>query len=112
MGEVLVIGAARSGVAAARLLKEHGYQVTMTDSRCLEEKEALQKEGKHRRYRRRTQYSECAGQTRLFVKTHKNPLFDINPPKKETSAKTTRTRTKRFSGGFLIRGVFYFVIYY
>ncbi|MEI3116537.1 MAG: hypothetical protein V8S30_00515 [Merdibacter sp.] len=39
MGEVLVIGAARSGVAAARLLKEHGYQVTMTDSRCLEEKE-------------------------------------------------------------------------
>ena len=45
MGEVLVIGAARSGVAAARLLKEHGYQVTMTDSRCLEEKEALQKEG-------------------------------------------------------------------
>lgn len=73
---------------------------------------ALQKEGKHRRYRRRTQYSECAGQTRLFVKTHKNPLFDIKPPKKETSAKTTRTRTKRFSGGFLIRGVFYFVIYY
>ena len=67
---------------------------------------ALQKERKHRRYRRRTQYSECAGQTRLFVKTHKNPLFDIKPPKKETSAKTTRTRTQRFSGGFLIRGDF------
>ena len=65
---------------------------------------ALQKEGKHRRDRRRTQYSECAGQTRLFVKTHKNPLFDIKPPKKETSAKTTRTRTKRFSEVFLIRG--------
>ena len=45
MGEVLVIGAARSGVAAARLLKEHGYHVTMTDSLCLVEKEALQKEG-------------------------------------------------------------------
>lgn len=67
---------------------------------------ALQKEGKHRRYRRRTQYSECVGQTRLFVKTHKNPLFDIKPPKKETSAKTTHTRTKRFSGGFFLRGYF------
>lgn len=67
---------------------------------------ALQKEGKHRRDRRRTQYSECAGQTRLFVKTHKNPLFDIKPPDKENSAKTTRTRTKRFNGVFFLRRYF------
>ena len=37
MAEVLIIGAARSGKAAARLLKKHGHAVTLTDSRKLEE---------------------------------------------------------------------------
>ena len=32
MAEVLIIGAARSGKAAARLLKKHGHAVTLTDS--------------------------------------------------------------------------------
>lgn len=45
MAEVLVIGAARSGVAAARLLKKHGYTVTLTDSRTLKERAMLLAEG-------------------------------------------------------------------
>ena len=45
MAEVLIIGAARSGKAAARLLKKHGHAVTLTDSRKLEEREELIAEG-------------------------------------------------------------------
>ena len=42
MAEVLVLGAARSGIAAAKLLLKHGYQVTLTDSQVLKEKEDLE----------------------------------------------------------------------
>ena len=31
MEQVLVIGAAKSGIAAAKLLHRHGYKVTLTD---------------------------------------------------------------------------------
>lgn len=39
--QVLVIGAARSGVAVARLLQKHGYDVTITDMHEIAEKEEL-----------------------------------------------------------------------
>ena len=42
MAEVLVLGAARSGIAAAKLLLKHGYKVTLTDSQKLKEKETLE----------------------------------------------------------------------
>lgn len=45
MAEVLVIGAARSGMAAAKLLKKHGYQVTLTDSQILDNKKELEDDG-------------------------------------------------------------------
>ena len=45
MAEVLIIGAARSGVAAAKLLAKHGYEITLTDSRVLSEKAKLQAQG-------------------------------------------------------------------
>lgn len=45
MAEVLIIGAARSGVAAAKLLAKHGYEITLTDSRVLSEKAQLQAQG-------------------------------------------------------------------
>ncbi len=41
MGEVLVIGAAKSGIAAAKLLNKHGYDVTLTDMNVVSDKEEL-----------------------------------------------------------------------
>lgn len=38
---VLVIGAARSGVAVAKLLVRHGYEVVLTDMNAIQEKEEL-----------------------------------------------------------------------
>lgn len=43
--KVLVIGAARSGLAVARLLHKHGYQVILTDMGTVKEKEELLKGG-------------------------------------------------------------------
>lgn len=43
--EVLLIGAARSGIAAAKLLNREGYQVTLTDMKEIPEKEELEKTG-------------------------------------------------------------------
>lgn len=43
--KVLVIGAARSGIAAAKLLNTHGYQVVITDMHDIENKEELIQEG-------------------------------------------------------------------
>lgn len=43
--EVLLIGAARSGIAAAKLLNREGYQVTLTDMKEIPEKEELEKMG-------------------------------------------------------------------
>lgn len=40
--DVLLIGAARSGVACAKLLNREGYQVTLTDMKEVPEKEELQ----------------------------------------------------------------------
>lgn len=39
---VLVIGAAKSGVAVAKLLQRHGYDVTITDMNAIRELEELQ----------------------------------------------------------------------
>ncbi len=41
MKNVLVIGAARSGVAVSKLLLKHGYHVILTDSNSIKEKEEL-----------------------------------------------------------------------
>lgn len=38
---VLIIGAARSGIAAAKLLQRHGYEVTLTDMNEVQEKQKL-----------------------------------------------------------------------
>lgn len=43
--KVLVIGAAKSGVAVAKLLHRHGYEVTITDMSVIKEKEELQAMG-------------------------------------------------------------------
>lgn len=40
--KTLVIGAARSGTAVAKLLSHHGYEVTICDRNLIEEKEALE----------------------------------------------------------------------
>ena len=45
MKKVLVIGAARSGIAAAKLLQRHGYRVTITDQKEIPEKEQLKEKG-------------------------------------------------------------------
>lgn len=45
MKNILVIGAARSGIAASRLMNQHGYQVTLTDIKPIENKEELEQEG-------------------------------------------------------------------
>ncbi|MCF0110592.1 MAG: UDP-N-acetylmuramoyl-L-alanine--D-glutamate ligase, partial [Erysipelotrichaceae bacterium] len=42
---VLVIGAAKSGIAVSRLLVRHGKEVILTDSKPIAEKEQLQNEG-------------------------------------------------------------------
>ena len=44
---VLVIGAAKSGVAVAKLLQRHGYDVTITDMNAIRELEELQDPGHH-----------------------------------------------------------------
>ena len=43
--KVLVIGAAKSGVAVSKLLHRHGYEVTITDMSSIKEKEELQRMG-------------------------------------------------------------------
>ncbi len=45
MKKVLVIGAAKSGVAASRLLKKMGFDVTITDAKEITEKDELEKLG-------------------------------------------------------------------
>lgn len=45
--KVLVIGAAKSGVAVAKLLAAHGYEVSMTDMSEIKDQESLIKEGIH-----------------------------------------------------------------
>lgn len=45
MSNVLVIGAARSGIAVSRLLNMHGYHVILTDLSKIEEKDTLISEG-------------------------------------------------------------------
>ena len=45
MSKVLVIGAARSGLAATRLLLKHGYEVVLTDAKAIDDKDELQKRG-------------------------------------------------------------------
>ena len=45
MKDVLVIGAARSGVAAAKLLHKHGYHVILTDMKAVDQKEELMEMG-------------------------------------------------------------------
>lgn len=45
--QVLVIGAAKSGVAVSKLLHRHGYEVTITDMSVIKEKEALKAMGIH-----------------------------------------------------------------
>jgi UDP-N-acetylmuramoylalanine--D-glutamate ligase len=45
MSKVLVIGAARSGLAATRLLLKHGYEVVLTDAKEIEGKFELQSQG-------------------------------------------------------------------
>lgn len=47
MEKVLVIGAARSGIAVSRLLLKKGYQVILTDANSISEKKQLEKEGIH-----------------------------------------------------------------
>lgn len=42
---VLVIGAAKSGVAVAKLLNRHGYAVIITDMQEIKEKAELQERG-------------------------------------------------------------------
>lgn len=43
--KALVIGAAKSGIAAARLLKQQGYEVILTDQQTIAEKELLVAQG-------------------------------------------------------------------
>lgn len=45
MKDVLVIGAARSGIAAAKLLHKHGYSVVLTDMKEIAPKEELEAMG-------------------------------------------------------------------
>ena len=45
--KVLVIGAAKSGVAVAKLLQRHKYDVTITDMKEIQEKEELEELGIH-----------------------------------------------------------------
>ncbi|TFG82331.1 MAG: UDP-N-acetylmuramoyl-L-alanine--D-glutamate ligase [Erysipelotrichales bacterium] len=45
MSKVLVIGAARSGLAATRLLLKHGFEVVLTDAKPVEDKIELQLQG-------------------------------------------------------------------
>lgn len=45
MKKVLVIGAARSGIAVSKLLCKHGYEVYLTDQKKIENKEELEKIG-------------------------------------------------------------------
>lgn len=45
MKSVLVIGAARSGIAASKLLAKNGYSVILTDMKEIPEKEALEQMG-------------------------------------------------------------------
>ena len=45
MKKVLVIGAAKSGIAAARLLRRHGYEVILTDQKEIKEKNELEEDG-------------------------------------------------------------------
>ncbi|MDD7281181.1 UDP-N-acetylmuramoyl-L-alanine--D-glutamate ligase [Floccifex sp.] len=45
MSKVLVIGAARSGIAVSRLLKEKGYEVLLTDMKTVEQKAELEQLG-------------------------------------------------------------------
>ena len=45
MEKVLVIGCAKSGYWAAKLLNKKGYEVTITDQRKMMEKEELEAEG-------------------------------------------------------------------
>lgn len=45
--QVLVIGAARSGIAVSKLLSTHGYEVTITDMAEIKEKEELTNLGMH-----------------------------------------------------------------
>lgn len=42
MKKVLIIGAARSGVAAAKLLLRHGFEITITDMQSIHDKDELQ----------------------------------------------------------------------
>ena len=44
---VLVIGAAKSGVAVAKLLQRHGFDVTITDMNAIHELDELQTLGIH-----------------------------------------------------------------
>ena len=45
MKTALVRGAARSGIAAGRLLNKNGYEVWLTDSKEIAEKKDLEAEG-------------------------------------------------------------------
>ena len=45
MKRALIIGAARSGIAAGRLLRKNGYEVWLTDSKTVNEKGDLEAEG-------------------------------------------------------------------
>lgn len=45
MREVLVVGAARSGVAVSKLLHKHGVQVVLTDQRTIDQQEELTQAG-------------------------------------------------------------------
>ena len=45
MKRALIIGAARSGIAAGRLLRKNGYEVWLTDSKTVDEKTDLEAEG-------------------------------------------------------------------
>ena len=44
MSKVLVIGAARSGIAVSKLLVQNGYEVLLTDAKKVDQKEDLEKE--------------------------------------------------------------------
>lgn len=45
MEKVLVIGAARSGIAVSHLLRNHGYAVILTDSNVIDNKQELIDQG-------------------------------------------------------------------
>lgn len=45
MAKVLVIGAAKSGIAVSKLLNKHGYDVYLTDQKEIKEKDELQQMG-------------------------------------------------------------------